>query len=582
MLIDRQTHWQFLNDELRAETEEFKKKFEAKASFLLKDSEEMFVGQFVSFKNGEMIVLFPTTRAIPRKGDFLYCMLLPKDLRDFHNWGERTYENLYQCRYKGSECVVIWHAASDDPRLIMVGIRRVDVEFQSFIENTSGILLTFAPQMPPTEYIANLQKVVKQYKDDSISKVLDIDYVPSNWKPSLIKENETENFVLRQLELTDTMILQGPPGTGKTTLIARICAKLIKDGKSLLVTALTNRALMEIAGKEDLRCALKQSKLCKTNMTSDESQELRELVPLKSISIIQGSVVLSTFFSSSGFAAEMCGEMQFDYVIMDEASQAITAMFAASRKIGQKCLWVGDTHQLPPIIALNDDMVNGKNYYPLVNGLEAMANSSGFPVCQLTYTYRFGQRSSSYTGVFYDDTLKAYKDSFPSLIFALQNVLHPKGGPTLVMTDMPFGDTAPAYAVQIVSYIIGKILQEKKSKEIAVLTCLIRTTKALQKSIAQSVGTSTNLIVDTIARIQGLTTDIVILLIPNVSYLRTLEPHLFNVATSRAREHTIIVADKNILLYKDMDINVRRYLQMLQGEKMIYIPLANNVSKVLQ
>lgn len=581
MQFDRQTHWQFLNDELRAEVEEFKKTFEAKATSLLNNSEEMFVGQFMSFKNGEMIVRFPNTRAIPRKSDFLYCMLLPKELRNFHNWGNRTYEDLYKCRYKATECSVIWQTPCEDPRLTLVGFHRVDVEFQSMIEAEQGIVLVFAPQMPPTAYIVNLQKIVTNTNSIGVSKVLDVDYKPNNWRPVLIKDADTAEFVMRQLALSNTMILQGPPGTGKTTLIADICAKLLAQRKSVLVTALTNRALMEIAEKQSLAPALQSGCVWKTNMTTDENQELRQLESLKQISPILGAVVLSTFFISSGYASSIAEEAPFDYVIMDEASQAVTAMFAASARMGKKCLWVGDTQQLPPIVMLNDDIIQGENYRPLVNGLYLMVSSSSLPIYQLTKTYRFGKRASDFTGKFYGGTLCAEKDKMAYIIPSLRNILHIHGGPSLVLTDMPAGDASPNFAIQMATYLVGKILQEDKHKEVAVLTCLIKTTKALQKSIARSIGNGTNLIVDTIARVQGLTTDIVIYFIPNYSYLRTIEPHLFNVATSRAREHTIIIADKNILLEQGMDINVRDYLQTLYAEEVIYIPANSKTKQIL-
>lgn len=579
MFISRQTHWQFLNDELRAETETFKTKFEAKASFLLNESEEMFVGQFISFKNGEMIVRFPNTRAIPRKGDFLYCMLLPKELRDYHNWGDKTYENLYQCRYKGSECNIVWQSPSDDPLFTIIGIHRIDIDFQSVIESTSGLILVFAPQMPPTAYISNLQKVITNAKGESVSKILDVDYQPHNNEISLIKDHTTD-FILRQLELTNTLILQGPPGTGKTTLIAELCAKLVEAGKSVLVTALTNRALMEIANKNNLSSLLQKGLIGKTNMSTDECHEQKQLTPLKQITPNGGTLTLSTFFISSGFAANLFTDAPFDYVIMDEASQALTAMFAATAKMGKKCLWVGDTHQLPPIVAMNDDIIREKNYRPLINGLEIMVNNSSFPVYQLTQTFRFGQRAASYTGLFYGDSLRAHAIPHITSIPTLNKILHPQGGPTLILTDMPLGETSPVYAIKLATYIVGRVVEFQKTKDIAVLTCLIKTTKALQKSIAQNVGNTAHLIIDTIARVQGLTTDITILFIPNVSYLRTIEPHLFNVATSRAKEYTIIIADKDIMSYRGMHIDVRKYLLKLLTENTLYVP-STSTSNIL-
>ena len=89
----------------------------------------------------------------------------------------------------------------------------------------------------------------------------------------------------------------------------------------------------------------------------------------------------------------------------------------------------------------------------------------------------------------------------------------------------------------------------------------------------QNIPANANVRVETVARIQGLTTDITIFFVPNASYIRTLEPHLFNVATSRAREYTIIIADKNVLEYtRILNPAVRHYLERLIDEQSIYIP----------
>ena len=103
-----------------------------------------------------------------------------------------------------------------------------------------------------------------------------------------------------------------------------------------------------------------------------------------------------------------------------------------------------------------------------------------------------------------------------------------------------------------------------------------KTTRALQMAITQKVGSKKNIIIDTVARVQGLTTDVTIFFVPDYSYIRTLEPHLFNVATSRAREHTIIIADKYVLDCTTLDIKVRKFLARLKQDKCIYIPNPNH------
>lgn len=572
MIINRRKHWQFLEDELKAETEDFKKIYLATAISLLKISQEMYVAQFISFKDGEMIMKFPISRALPRKGDFLVCMVLPPELQDYRNWGDRSYRDLYKARYNSTECVCIWHSPANDPRYSLVGFSKVSVDFANYIKKTPNIVLTFAPQRPPIDYVMNLQKVVEDQYSKGVASILDANYQAKDWEPIPIRQDDVSGFVYSQMALTETMILEGPPGTGKTYMIAELCAKLCAEGHSVLVTALTNRALMEIAEKPAVESLLGEHRIFKTNISMDEIRELSKLETLKSITPMPGCLVMSTFYITSGYAAELTIEQPFDYVIMDEASQAIFSMFAASRKIGKRNLWVGDIHQLSPIVILNGNRIKIGGYKHLIEGLKLLADNSISPIYQLATAYRFGQRTANYTGVFYNDSLVAKESPKYNDLPSMFKILSKDGGPTLVLTDMPSGDCTPQFAIYIATFIVDNIVKDNKDKEIAVLTCMKKTTRALQMAITQKVRTRKNLLVDTVARVQGLTTDITIFFVPDYSYIRTLEPHLFNVATSRAREHTIIIADKYVLDSTILDIKVRRFLERLKQDKCTYVP----------
>jgi rRNA-processing protein FCF1 len=93
----------------------------------------------------------------------------------------------------------------------------------------------------------------------------------------------------------------------------------------------------------------------------------------------------------------------------------------------------------------------------------------------------------------------------------------------------------------------------------------------LQKVIYGSIDNPINLLIETVARIQGLTTDVAIFVIPNAGYNYSLERRLFNVATSRAKRHTIIIVDKNIISsYPDLNEDVKIYLQKLNIEYSFY------------
>ncbi|TDK43347.1 AAA domain-containing protein [Algoriphagus formosus] len=588
MIYSRQEHWQFLEEELRAQTESYKQKLDTSALFLLQDREELFVAQFLKFQDGEMILKFSNKRGIPRQGEYLYCFTVPQDLRDYRTWENRTYGELIKAKTNYSEIVCIWQAPSNEKDFSIAGFRGVELEFSTHIQDAEGLILILGPNKPPFEYIANLQKIVQNENNNSVNKILDQDFQKSEWIPSLLdNKRNIVDFILTQLALLDTLIIQGPPGTGKTYLIAEICEKLCQQGKTVLITALTNRALIEIIEKPALRKLLEEKRIFKTKLSIDEARTHKDLQQTKDVSPQPGNLILSTFYITSGQAAQTLNEPPFDYVIVDEASQALLGMFGGAKLLGKKNIWIGDTKQLPPVVALSDDKVNRKNYGALVDGLKALSDNASMPIFQLTETHRLTDRGANYTGIFYKDSLKsrAKKDirlSFPEINFECSKLFNPNGGPTLIKTDLKLGDFKPENALQLTTDIVRHLLIADEKLHISVLTYFVETTKALQKAIFQTVGYHKNLLIETVSRVQGLTTDVTIFVIPNSSYHRSLENRLFNVATSRSKRHCLIISDKDVLTRSQVDFEVKKYLQKLNDDYSFYIKLEPELKKLGQ
>jgi len=579
MIYSRQEHWQFLEEELRAQTESFKVKLDTSALYLLQEREELFVAQFIKFLDGEMILKFSNNRGLPRQGEYLYCFTVPKEFRDYRNWGNKTYGDLIKAKTNYSEVVSIWQAHSDEKDFSILGCRGVDLEFAMHIQEAQGMILLLGPNKPPFEYIANLQKIVLHQGNDAMNNILDQDFHAVDWMPSLLEnDRNVVDFVLTQLDLQDTMIIQGPAGTGKTYLIAEICERLCMQGKSVLVTALTNRALIEIVEKPALKTLLKEHKIFKTKLSVDESKIHKDLMQINEIGPQPSNLILSTFYITSGQAAQITAESPFDFVIVDEASQALLGMLAGAKLLGKKNIWIGDTKQLPPVVAISDDKVRRKNYGALVDGLKALSDNASIPIFQLTESYRLTERAATFTGIFYNGSLKSKSKkeirlTFNDLYQDVSKYFNPKGGPTLIKTDLPIGDFKPKNALFFTGGIVKHLLSLQETLHISVLTYFVETTKALQRHILQTVGYRRNLLIETVSRVQGLTTDICIYVIPNSSYHRSLEVRLFNVATSRSKRHTIIIADKKIIDRSQIDSEVKKYLLQLDKDFSFYIKL---------
>lgn len=581
MIYSRQEHIRFLEEELRAQTEAYKQKLDTSALFLLQDREELFVAQFLKFQDGEMILKFPNTRGIPRQGEYLYCFTVPKELRNYRDWGNKTYGDLIKAKTNYSEVVCIWQTPSNEKDFSIAGFRGVELEFAIHIQEAEGMILILGANKPPFEYIANLQSIVQNKNNESVNKILDQDFQVSDWTPSLLdNKNNIADFVLTQLALQDTLIIQGPPGTGKTYLIAEICERLCNQGKSVLVTALTNRALIEIVEKPALQGLLEEHRVFKTKLSVDEARAIKDLQQTKEVSPQPSNLILSTFFITSGQAAKTFNEPPFDYVIVDEASQALLGMFGGAKLLGKKNIWIGDTKQLPPVVALSDDKVSRKNYGALVDGLKAISETASLPIFKLTETHRLTERAANYSGIFYKNSLKSkakgIRLSYSEMNLDYGKLFNPYGGSTLIKTDLKAGDFKPNNALKLATELVQHLLKTNEKLHISVLTYFVETTKALQKAIFQTVGYHKNLLIETVSRVQGLTTDVTIFVVPNSSYHRSLENRLFNVATSRSKRHTLIITDKDVLTRSQIDNEVKSYLQRLNEEFSFYIQFDNS------
>lgn len=573
MIISKEQHIRFLEDELRAETESFQQKLATDATYLLLEKEELYVAQLLKFEDGEMILKFSNNSGIPRNGDYLYCFTVPLELRNYRNWGKLTYGDLIKRKGSYSEVICIWQTASNDNKYCLVGFRGIDKEFAEINKNAIGMILLLGPNKPPFEYLGNLLNIVK-HCSGKVEKMLLQDYSGISKAPFLLDSNPDQaSFIINQLELQDNLILQGPPGTGKTFLIADICKLLLNDNKSVLVTALTNRALMELAEKDHLKPFLSEGRIFKTKVSVDENRELPELVNTKTVSPIPGSLILSTFYISSGEASQIGGTPPFDYVILDESSQALLAMLAGSQQLGEKCLWIGDLKQMPAVVSLNDDKIEDNKQYPLlIEGLRSLS-STLIPNYQLSITRRLTDRAAHYTGLFYNNTLKAFEGGLYKFINIAEDIkpyFHHAGGPTLLTARLP-SSLQPTLAIQMATKIVAHLIFDNPKMgdnelKVAVLTHYTKTTKALQKAMYQTIGARKNLQIETVASVQGMTTDVVVYVIPKTGYAFSLDPKVFNVATSRARLYTIIIADDRILQYSLMDNDVYRYLSLLEKE----------------
>jgi very-short-patch-repair endonuclease len=88
--------------------------------------------------------------------------------------------------------------------------------------------------------------------------------------------NDTQLRIIRQVDTQAQTLVQGPPGTGKTHTAATLLSHLLAQGKRVLVTAHTDRALREVRDK--LPAAIKPLSVAVVGSSREDMSDLKVAV----------------------------------------------------------------------------------------------------------------------------------------------------------------------------------------------------------------------------------------------------------------------------------------------------------------
>lgn len=577
MHYTREQHKRFLDKELQQIGEDYLKTLKTEAIALMANN-DVYVSQFVKVDleiktnedglesyegSGQLLLKFLGSKGIPRKQEYFVAVILDQEMCLPRNWGNISWGRLRNHQVKYSDVHCVWQGKADEKGFLLCGFQGLSLDMARYLidNDLAGYTIVLGPQEPPLDYYQHLISIVtSQNQDLPIGQMLDYEDSDHKWNPTPITSKEQPaKLIAEKLKSADEIIVQGPPGTGKTYMMANIVAELLDNNKSVLVTALTNRALIELALKESLKRHLALGNICKTNISADEMQTCEQLVSIESKGAFcsAGKLTLTTFYNSSGWATALIDEQPFDYVIMDEASQSLFAMTAACKLLGKKVVWIGDQKQLPPVVSLKEETIIRNDYSNLVKGFQTLCDNFNYPSYVLTDTFRLQPRAAELTNVFYDVPLVSV--STTKLMATALPFIDKRGGTSIVEIEMPNGEKANKANCDYIVDMAAAVLAESPKLSIAILSKFRPSVRMLQNCFISRFGSKDNVLIDTVERIQGMTCDVCIYYVPNTKMNLSLNKELFNVVTSRAMQYTIIVAD-NSLLRQNMSEEVRRYL----------------------
>ncbi len=436
---------------------------------------------------------------------------------------------------------------------------------ENYLKNKIHPLIVVAETDPPVDYLIKLKEFVQKQNDEEVLN-LELEVSEDIWEPTnLDNANNITSQVIKLVDKQKTTLIQGPPGTGKSYLAAELCDYYLNQGKSICVTALTNKALMEIASKKGLQDSLNKNKVYKTNLTGDEQKELPHLQKAETFSPNQGELLLSTYYKLAQKQANLIEDGErFDLMIIEEASQAFLATIAMFSTIALKVIIIGDHKQLTPIAK---KMEEAKTIHPkiegVINGLQTFAFNNSELSFRLTKTRRLTSDASRLTGIYYSNCLESISDiegktDFKSIY---KSLFHNNGGVTIAKLSASRSGFKEKELLNFICQISREILKNNPKIEIAVLTPYKDIESSLYTQYSKLSNDYKNITISTVHKIQGLTSDLTILYLPLNLPAFDLNENLFNVASSRAKKGTLIITYDPIDLVSAASIETKQFIK---------------------
>jgi DNA replication ATP-dependent helicase Dna2 len=542
--LTKEQQYTFYNKEIETIREEYNSYLSSKCIDLIHKN-ELFVGsfEFIDEVRNQVVFSFhknklpktkiPLTATKPKTTDVVAA--------NFYDYTYRFYRQNYVATF--SECYGAYYHEQNGK--FLVGFNNFDLEFLNLL--TKGDKIVFGISDPPLRYYFNLIHITQNdVKSAKVEELITGTYHLNDFNPvhiddslDLIAKYETE------LKNNDTIIIQGPPGTGKTFFISRLLEVLNKENKSVLVATLANRSLIELAKKYFELDTADKKVVYKSNLTLEESKEVKALKPmLKDFLPAAGSILLTTFYKMTGISVENISSPVYDYIILEEASQCFLGTIAAAKLLGKKVILVGDPIQLPPVVHQDNPSNISPNIDLMLESFTYYASTINCPKFRLTTTFRFSDNACYQTNTFYENSLKSKSviQAENEIFSKISNIYNNKGGSSLFYYD----STNFKSIYELLLGQVNSLLQINPKFEIAILSSTKKGVKLLRENLLYKLSDKQDqILINTVDSVQGLTIDFCFYFAfsdgsPSFSF----KLNRFNVATSRARFCTLILLDE--------------------------------------
>ena len=468
-------------------------------------------------------------------------------------WEEYKRSNMHS---SASRLMPMYYVPMGDPKYDYVACGGISYKLYDIMVNSvqakkSLPVLVYDPHQP-IELFSNMISFMGANQDNQelfIESTIEYnDWHPQELEYDVNKPDAIWTTIKNTLHDENVCILQGPPGSGKSYTIAQIVQNYLDNGKSVCVTTMANKGLMELVSQSPLKASLENQCIFKTHLSADEQKHLPALQPAsKDLIASNGQLLCATNYELSfAFSPEriaLYGLPHYDLIVIEEASQAFLTSIVAFKSLAEHCLIVGDPMQLPPIVTSADNpKFRTWNVSSQIEGLKTFALGTKTTAYRIITSFRLTQRSTELTKMFYANNFYSVQKERVEFQNADLRYFPNDGGVLYCVTDDVLNQIYSVKADTIISHIVNLFSTIYLNKSLAIITPFQATVRELQKHFITE-DIEADITIETIDRIQGMTVDYAILYLPARNPGFALTENRFNVATTRSRSTTLIISD---------------------------------------
>ena len=416
-----------------------------------------------------------------------------------------------------------------------VELRRLDVYPSEFgVDRQLNALAEFVLKGDPRQKDVLFGRDAPAFDESGVDAVGS--YVPTN--------DAQDRAVRRALAAEDFALVHGPPGTGKTYAIARLVRALVARGDRVLLSAYTNRAVdnaVEALVAQGFDDVVRMGTESGVGESVARFRLPRRGDPAELADRLRTSPVVAATTSTAG--SRTMRELDFDVVVVDEASQLTEPAALAAINRADRFVLVGDHRQLPPVVRAENDLARSL--------FERLIDAHPDAAVTLDRQYRMAQAIQAFPSrEFYDGALRPATPEVAAQ--RIDEIADAEALPTELSAPVSFvhvdGDDETHSDAREAERVAG-IVEAFESAGVA--REAVGVIAPFRAQVAEIGGrVSEGVTVDTVDRFQGSSREVIV-----VSFVASgsLDGPIFederrlNVALSRAKKSLVLVGDRAAL-----------------------------------